>query len=370
MSIGTADRTSENLPSSNKNTMTHFTRSTAVLVILLALTVPARAQNVLENGETDTITKVGTTSAQFLKLGVGARAISLGGTFVAEASDLSALYWNPAGLARMNGSAVQLSHTQYLADIDYNYAAFGLDLGSMGTIAASLLFLNSGDMAVRTVEEPRGTGELFKKQDYAVQLTYGRALTDRFSIGGTVKYIREKIWHSTATATALDIGVLFTTPYERLRLGASMANFGPRMQMSGRDILFSTDPAPDQQGNVEIVNAEFLAEEFTLPLMFRVGLAWDAIRTPDYRLVTLVDAAHPNDNSEYVNVGSEFSFRDLISLRAGYRHLFETDGEQGLTFGGGLNLRIDKSIRARFDYAYADFGRLEQTHWYTFNLQF
>ncbi len=351
-------------------TMTQ-TKSIPVLVVaLLAFSLPVQAQNVLENGETDTITKVGTTSAQFLKLGVGARAISLGGTFVAEASDLSALYWNPAGLARMNGSAVQLSHTQYLADIDYNYAAVGIDLGAMGTIAASLLFLDSGDMAVRTVDEPLGTGELFKKQDYAIQLTYARALTDRFSIGGTVKYIREKIWHSTATATALDIGILFTTPYERLRLGASMANFGPRMQMSGRDILFSTDPAPEEQGNVEIVNAEFLAEEFTLPLLFRVGLAWDAIRTPDYRVVALVDAAHPNDNSEYMNLGSEFIFRDLISLRTGYRNLFETDGEQGLTFGGGLNLRIDKSIRARFDYAYADFGRLEQTHWYTFNLQF
>ncbi len=350
-----------------------MTQTTSILVLvaaLLALSPTVQAQNVLENGETETITKVGTTSAQFLKLGVGARAISLGGTFVAEASDLSALYWNPAGLARMNGSAVQLSHTQYLADIDYNYAAVGIDLGAMGTVAASLLFLDSGDMAVRTVEEPLGTGELFKKQDYAIQLTYARALTDRFSIGGTVKYIREKIWHSTATATALDIGVLFTTPYERLRLGASMANFGPRMQMSGRDILFSTDPAPEEQGNVEIVNAEFLAEEFTLPLLFRVGLAWDAVRNADYRVVALVDAAHPNDNSEYMNLGSEFIFRDLISLRVGYKNLFETDGEQGLTFGGGLNLRIDRSIRARFDYAYADFGRLEQTHWYTFNLQF
>jgi len=340
------------------------------LLLVAAWTMPAVGQLSQENGETNTITKVGTTSAQFLKIGVGARAISMGGAFVAEANDLSALYWNPAGLAHLNASSLQLSHTQYLADIQYNYAAFGMDLGTMGTLAASLVFLDSGDMAVRTTDDPEGTGELFKKQDYAIQVSYARALTDRFAIGGTLKYIQEKIWHSSASATAFDVGVLFTTPYERLRLGASMSNFGPKMQMTGRDIIFSDDPAPDQEGNVEIVNAEYLVDRHPLPLMFRVGLAWDAISTSDYRLVLLTDAAHPNDNSEYLNLGSEFSFRGLLALRVGYRHLFETDSEQGLTFGGGLNLRIDKSVRARFDYAYADFGRLDQTHWYTFNLQF
>lgn len=339
------------------------------LLALTAVALPGVAQS-LENGQTETITKVGTTSAQFLKLGVGARAISLGGAFVAEASDLSALYWNPAGLARLNGSALQLSHTQYLADIAYNYAAFGIELGNMGTIAASMLLLDSGDMSVRTTDQPEGTGELFKKQDYAFQLSYSRPLTDRFSVGTTVKYIREQIWHSHASGTAFDIGVLFTTPYQNLRLGASMSNFGPKMQMTGRDIIFSSDPSPDQEGNVEIVNSEYKMDEFALPLMFRVGLAWDAVSTSDYRIVILGDAAHPNDNSEYINTGAEVNFRDLLYIRGGFRNAFETDGEQGLTFGGGLNIRIDRSIRAQIDYAYADFGRLEQTHWYTFNLQF
>ncbi|NNF04065.1 MAG: PorV/PorQ family protein [Rhodothermales bacterium] len=341
-----------------------------VFFLIVGSAVEPAASQSLPNGETETITKVGTTSAQFLKLGVGARAISLGGAFVAEASDLSALYWNPAGLAHLNGSALQLSHTQYLADIQYNYAAYGMELGNLGTIAASLLFLDSGDMAVRTVDEPEGTGELFKKQDYAFQLSYARALTDRFAIGSTVKYIRERIWHSSASGTAFDIGVLFTTPYRAMRLGASMSNFGPKMQMTGRDIIFSSDPSPDQEGNVEIVNSEYKMDEFALPLMFRVGLAWDAVATNDYRIVILGDAAHPNDNSEYINTGAEINFRDLLYLRAGYRNAFEVDGEQGVTFGGGLNIRIDRSVRAQIDYAYADFGRLEQTHWYTFNLRF
>lgn len=342
----------------------------ALLLAALMLAPPALAQTFGDAPERGTISKVGTTSAQFLKIGVGARAIALGGAFVAEANDLSALYWNPAGLARIQGSEVLMAYTQYLADINYNFAGFGTSLGNLGTISASLIYLDSGEMDVRTTDQPEGTGERFKVQDMALQLSFARALTDRFSIGTTVKYIREQVWHSAASAFAFDIGVLFTTPYDRLRLGANMANFGPKMQMSGRDIIFSQDPGQSQEGNVEIVNAEFLMDAHPLPLLFRVGLAWDAVDLGDHRLVVLSDAAHPNDNSEYINVGAEYSFRGLIAFRGGYRNLFELDGEQGLTLGAGLDLRLDRSMRVRFDYAYADFGRLEQTHWYTLNLSF
>ena len=349
-------------------------RKAAGIFVLAAVSfgaTMATAQSLGESGgETATITKVGTTAAQFLKLGVGARAIGMGGSFVAEASDLSAIYWNPAGLAKLSGAAVAFNHTQYLADVSYSVASFGVNLGAIGSVGASLIYLDSGDMAVRTTAQPTGTGERFKVQDLALQLTYGRNLTDRFSIGGTLKYIREQIWHSSASAMAFDVGVLFTTPFRDLRLGATMANFGPKMQMTGRDILFSTDPGVEQSGNVEVVNAQYLTSEHPLPLIFRVGLAWDALSTSDHRVVVLSDAAHPNDNSEYVNFGAEYAFRDLVFLRSGFRNTFETDGEQGLTLGAGLNLRIDRSIRARMDYAYADFGLLEQTHWYSFQLTF
>ena len=322
------------------------------------------------NPDRDTITKTGTTAAQFMKLGVGSRAVSMGGAYVALANDLSSLYWNPAGLATIQGSAVQLARTDYLAGVTYSFAAFGTNLGNNGTLAASLIFLDSGTMEVRTTGQPEGTGEEFNVQNLALQVSYGRAFTDRFTMGGTLKFIQETIWHSSASAIAFDIGLLFTTPYDQLRLGASMANFGPKMQMSGRDIIFSEDPSLSEEGNVEIVNAEFLMEEHPLPLIFRLGLSWDALETADHRVIFVTDAAHPNDNSQYINAGMEYDFRDLIDLRVGYRNLFEVDGEQGLTFGAGLQLRIDQSLRVSFDYAYADFGRLEETHWITFNLSF
>ncbi|MEZ4700241.1 MAG: PorV/PorQ family protein [Rhodothermales bacterium] len=338
--------------------------------LLVLLAPPSRAQVGTDSPDRSTITKKGTTSAQFLKLGVGARAIALGGSYVSVANDLSALYWNPAGLSNLQGSAVQLAYTDYLAGVDYNFAAFGTSLGSAGVIAASLIYLDSGEMEVRTSTQPEGTGEQFSVRNLALQLSYGRALTDRFSLGGTLKYVQESIWHSSASSMAFDIGLLFITPYDRLRLGASMSNFGPKMQLSGRDILFSQDPAPDQEGNVEIVNAQYLTDQHPLPLIFRLGLSWDAIATADHRIILMTDAAHPNDNAEYMNIGAEYSFRNLIALRTGYRNLFEPDGEQGLTFGAGLSLRLDRALRLRFDYAYADFGRLEETHWLTVDLEF
>lgn len=350
--------------------MQTMTRRFLAVALCCVLAGTVHAQSFGDAPPRGTITKAGTTAGQFLKIGVGARAIALGSTFAAEANDLSALYWNPGGLARMPGSQAQLAFTEYAADISYGYTAVGLNLGNMGTMAVSLLSLNSGDMMVRTTDQPEGTGEQFNVQNLALQLSYARALTDRFSIGATGKYIREQIWHSSANAFAFDVGLLYTTPYDRLRLGAAMTNFGPKMRMSGRDIIFSTDPTPDQSGNVEIVNAEYLMDAYALPLLFRLGVAFDAVRTPDHRLVLLTDAAHPSDNYQYLNVGSEYRFRDLIALRGGYRNLFSEETEHSYTLGGGLNVRVSPTLRVQVDYAYAPLGRLGDTHWYTLNLGF
>lgn len=336
--------------------------------LLLCLPDAARGQD--DSEKAPTITKVSTTAAQFLKLGVGARAIALGGSAVASVTDLSAMYWNPAGLANIEGSSFQAAYTQYIADIDYSFAGYGTRLGGLGTIAFSFTLMNSGDMEVRTVRRPEGTSEQFKVQSYALQMSYGRFLTDRFSIGGSVKFIREQIWHSSAQSVAIDVGSQFRTPYNRLKLGASISNFGANMRMNGRDILFSTDPDPQNQGNVEIVNSRYETDSYPLPLVFRVGLTWEAVSSDTHTIIFTTDASHPNDNSEYVNLGAEYDFNGLVALRGGYKNLFEEDGEQGLTLGGGLNVRIDRSLKVQIDYAYADFGRLEETHWFTVGLDF
>ncbi|HUF09570.1 MAG TPA: PorV/PorQ family protein [Rhodothermales bacterium] len=346
------------------------TLSLICALVVSATFTPRLAAAQVDDGSSQTITKVATSSAQFLKIGIGARAIGMGGSFVAATHDLSALYWNPAGLSAITGSAVQVAHTQYLADIDYSYAAFGTSFGTYGTVAVALTILDSGTMPVRTVNVPEGTGEVFDVQSFVAQLSYGKGLTDRFSIGGSAKFVRESIWHSSASTIAFDVGALFTTPYDRLRFGASISNFGSDMQMDGRDILFSEDPDQQNEGNVEIVNARYDMDSFPLPMIFRFGLSWDAVALGDHTIALSTDAAHPNDNSEYVNLGAEYDFRGLLALRAGFKHLFEEDGEQGLTLGGGLSFRMERALSVQIDYAYADFGRLEETHWFTLGMSF
>ncbi|MDQ7040268.1 MAG: PorV/PorQ family protein [Rhodothermus sp.] len=327
------------------------------------------AQLVNEGPARATITKVGTTGAQFLKLGVGARPLALGGAYVAAGTDLPALYWNVAGLAWFRGGAAQFTHTAYLAGISYDVALVAVALGSIGTIGGALYYLNSGEMLVRTVEEPEGTGERFSVQNLALQVSYARNLTDRFALGGSLKYIRETIWHSSATAVAVDVGLRFITPFERLVIGASISNFGPKMRMDGRDIYFSVDPDPQRQGNVEVVNAAYLLDAYDLPLLFRFGMALKAIENESLKLLLLTDAAHPNDNTGYMNFGAELSLRDLVALRVGYKNAFERDSEQGLTLGGGLAL-VMASLRARFDFAHASFGRLGSTRWVSVEIAF
>ncbi|ACY49684.1 PorV/PorQ family protein [Rhodothermus marinus] len=339
-------------------------------VVFLVGGAPAvRAQLSNEGPARGTITKVGTTGAQFLKLGVGARPLALGGAYVALGTDLPAIYWNVAGLAWFRGGAAQFTHTDYLAGISYDVALVAISLGSAGSIGAGLYYLNSGEMPVRTVEEPEGTGERFSVQNLALQLSYARNLTDRFALGGSVKYIRESIWHSSASAVAVDIGVRFITPFERLVIGASISNFGPKMRMDGRDIYFSVDPDLQNQGNVEVVNAAYLLDSYDLPLLFRFGVAFTAYENRDVRFMLLSDAAHPNDNTEYMNFGAELNLRDLLALRIGYKNVFERDGEQGLTLGGGLTL-VSAGLRAHFDFAHASFGRLGSTRWVSVGVAF
>jgi hypothetical protein len=102
------------------------------------------------------VAKVGITAAPFLEIGVGSRAIGMGGAFVATANDASALYWNPAGIARLRNGQVLLMHAKWLADIQFDFAGVVVPLGSWGVLGGMLTTLNSGDMPVRTIERPEG----------------------------------------------------------------------------------------------------------------------------------------------------------------------------------------------------------------------
>ena len=314
--------------------------------------------------------KVGSTAAQFLGIPVGPKAISMGGAFVATANDVTSLYWNPAGASRMEANSALFAHTRWFADIDYNWAGAVLNLGGMGSLGMSITYLDYGEMEVTTLAEQDGTGEFFSANDMALALTYAMNLTDRFSIGGTVKYVNQKIWNSSASGVAMDLGVLFLSDIYGLRIGASITNFGTDMQIDGKDLYVQHDIDPNNFGNNDQILATLNTDAFPMPLTFRVGLAMDVLDLEDHRFTLGVDALHPNDNAESLNVGAEYVFNNIIAIRAGYKSLFLDNTEDGLTLGVGLNYDFSPGLGFFLDYAYQDFGILDYTQHFAIGVKF
>lgn len=204
----------------------------------------------------------------------------------------------------------------------------------------------------------------------AIALTYAYNLTDQFSIGGNVKYINQKIWNSSASAVAADLGVLFLSDIYGLRIGAAIANFGTDMTMDGKDLYVQHDINGQIFGNNDQILAKLETDAFPLPLVFRIGIAMDPIATEDHRFTIGVDATHPNDNAESINIGGEYTFMNLISLRGGYKNLLLDNSEEGLTLGFGLKYSFGPALGVFVDYAYQDFGKLKYTQQFAFGVNF
>jgi opacity protein-like surface antigen len=315
--------------------------------------------------------KVGTTAAQFLKIGPGARAIGMGGAYTAVSNDIYSVYWNPAGITGVqNNGEVTFNHASWLADITYDFAAGAINLPELGTFFVTLTTLGVPEDIVRTIDFPEGDGRVWNASSLAIGVGFARKLTDKFSIGFHAKYLREQIWNSSASGVAVDIGTYYVTPFNDLIVAASISNFGSKMQMDGRDILFNYDPDGDPTTGVNNVLSKYEMGRYDIPLTFRLGLAMDAYKDRYFRATTALDAVHPNDNTEYANLGLELAYDEMFMFRVGYKSLFLRDSEQGLTFGGGLNYRIADQFSVRVNYAWADYGRLKNVQFFDVSINF
>lgn len=332
--------------------------SVLFLTLAAALFFAAQAQTL----------KTGTTSAQILKINVGPRAIGMGGAFTSIADDITAVYWNPGGTANIQSNEVYFNHSNLYLDISNDFAAISTNVSGFGSIGAFVSVLSVDEMLVRTVEQPEGTGEFFDYGSIVVGLNYSRFLTENFSIGFNAKYISESIWNMSATGFAIDVGTLYKIPVlNELRIAASVLNFGTKMQLAGRDV---TQIVPAGAGGGNYINSNLELDKFDLPLLFRFGISADVVKEGTSRLTVAVDAIHPNDHTEYINSGLEYAWNEIIHLRAGYNALFEENSEKGLTFGFGLNYRIVDLVKVKLDYAYQDFGRLSNVHYFSLGINF
>jgi hypothetical protein len=304
--------------------------------------------------------KVGTTGLQFLKIGVSARAVGMGEAFTGLANDASAMYYNPAGLNQLSGKEIFFTHTKWPAGINYEYLGASLPIQKVGVFAAQVAVLTTGDMK-RTVPYVGWTGEYFSATDWLFGLSYGRMLTDKFSVGGTVKFISEWLEDEQVSVLAADFGTLFDVGVRGIKFGMMITNFGP--------------------------NAKFIAEEFALPINFKFGAVVDVFKQDLHRIQATFEGSHPNDNLEQVALGMEYTFSQYFALRGGYRQFVKLSDKdetvtvdnqtkidveeplEGFSFGFGVNLPLN-SFQTRIDYAYTDLGFMDVGQRFTIAFQF
>ncbi len=314
--------------------------------------------------------KVATTIGQVLKITPSARANGIGNASTSLTGEPSAAFYNPAILGKVKDFNIQLTHNEWLADINYNYVIATYSIESLGTFAFQVISLNSGEIDVRTVEQPLGTGERYSVNNIALGIGYGVNLTDRVSVGFQLNYLQETIWHSSLATYGVNFGVLYRLADNSLTLGASISNFGPRAKYSGRDLFIDHDFDPAKHGDNDAIPSEIRTDEFPLPTLFRVGLSYPLQVSEKNKLIFSADAIHPNDNNESINIGFEWNYDNLLMLRGGYRDLFLQDSEGGLVFGAGININFLSDYLLSIDYAWADYGRLKQVNRFTLGLKF
>ncbi len=297
--------------------------------------------------------RAGISTAQFLKIGVGARATAMGESFVAVADDPSALYWNPAGLTQYNNNQVYFAHSEWLVDVKHSFLGASYRLDPSNIIGFSVVALYMGDMPVTTETMPFGTGEYFSYTDLAFGLTYARRMTDQFSFGLTLRYMNSTLDKLSMNGFMFDLGTYYWTGLGTSRFAVTVSNFGGQISPSGEVTLIDGSRRDSWQ-------------EFALPTVFRVGFAMEPYMTEVHRVTTTIQLNHPNDNAENLGFGLEYGWNNTVNLRGGYK--INVDEE---TFSAGIGVAVPLAFASiNVDYSFARWGNLGDVHRISMNLGF
>ena len=341
-------------------------RNNHMINILFAILVTCISCNLLAQEPI----RVGTTTANFLEIGYGTAGCGMGDAYVSMAKDLSAIYWNPAGLAYLKKQQALFVYQPWFVDSQLMLSSVGFNIPTIGTFAISMVGLNFGTMDVTTLAQQEGTGEKFNAVDQSFVISYGRKLATWFATGASLKSISSQVWHLRASAFAFDLGVLINTPFfsptgnprEGLTIGMSISNYGTKMSYDGMDLLFPIDILQEEDGNYAYAEGKFALQEWDLPLIFRLGISVNLIYTDYHQITVSTDALHPNNNSESVNIGAQYLMRiptfGKLYARCGYKALFMDKSEYGPTVGFGVRLNTLFNTGIDLGYAYRSMGIL------------
>lgn len=341
-------------------------------------------------------TSYGQTSAEFLSLGAGARAAALGGSFAALANDVTALYWNPAGIAMMERPGISVSTYTYVADTRYSWAGLAFPMGggqrALGVQAGTFGFSNQ---PVYTLANPDGDGSTYDVSEFFGGLTYAQNFSDRFSAGITGKIVSDHLATTSADAFAVDFGTNFHAQIGARAIRASfvVSNLGTTLKHSGTglDVAVVRQPPLDQsQIPQEAAPADLKTKDWSLPTSFSVGVALDLVSSPASRVTLSSEFTQPNNSRPGVNGGLEWALTNIgnsgfsamargsytymtdnqlaITSAAGFSTTLDSKKNQdGLAFGGGLS--YDRGVFGLgVDYAYRNLGVLGGTHFFSATL--
>ena len=323
---------------------------------------------------------IATTSAAFLEIGPGARSIGMGSAYTAVADDPSTMYWNPAGIVNISKPEVQTFYSPWLVETQFYYNTAVVPLGAYGNLGLSFTALTMDEMMVRTVKDPEPSdyGQKFNAGNIAMGVAFAKKLTDRFSFGIKTKFIQESIWQMSAQGLAVDIGTLYISK-NNLRIGMSISNYGGKLGMEGVNTLVDIDVDENIYGNNDRIDGNLGTAKWPLPLIFRFGLSQTYNINEKMKCLIAVDAIHPNNNPEYLNLGLEYNALDMFFLRVGQSHTFYelalNDGEgsgpeQGFSFGAGIKYKIPRGPMLNIDYAFTDFGVFKNIEGYSLSIRF
>ncbi|PID59442.1 MAG: DUF3308 domain-containing protein [Ignavibacteriae bacterium] len=315
--------------------------------------------------------KLAQTGLKFLSVSPDARASAIGDAVTSLIGNSSSMFYNPAAMSdQKNYLDATFNMTKWIADINYMHASASIvpSNGLYGVFGLSIASVDYGTFhKTRYLKAASGEDSYvdlgtYSPKSMAIGLGYAKALSDKFSIGGNVKYVYQNLGAdhvidiNSATGKytttnfdinvlSFDFGLLYKTGFKSLNFGMSVRNFSQEI--------------------------EYIEESFQLPLTFKLGLSMNVFDLFDFdskkqKLNVAIDVLHPRDYNEQINIGCEYVFYDILSLRAGY--ISPTD-EQGISAGIGLKKEL-AGILLGIDYAYLDFGILNDVHRFSVNISY
>jgi Type IX secretion system protein PorV len=316
--------------------------------------------------------RTGTGGATELLIPVGPRGIAMGQSNISTSYGIESLFWNPAGVSKMNNSAdVMFSHMSYIADIGVEYGAVAANFEGFGIVSFSLKSLDIGDIPVTTTQNPDGTGDTYSPTMVTAGISYSRQLTERIAVGLTTNLISEKLGSVSASGIAFNVGVIYDdlADINGLSFGVVMKNIGPEMKYDGSG-LYTQATVTDYNRPPGYYKVD--AAPFELPSTFEIGLGYKPQLDEVNSLQLSGNFQNNNFSADEYKFGAEYGYNNTFFLRAGYQFAPNIDSQDyiyGLTAGVGIDYDFE-GINLRIDYAFRDVDYFDGNHVFSLSLGF